>query len=146
MIDVVWTPRIITTSICHQFACNRCKRMPFKGVRERFFGSSGWNLGKFEATIILYRDFHLLLSYLSGQNVISLSLSLSRWNKCCSKRERKKRNFSIGSGDLEIGAGSSRRLAEVMGAKLFRPFYRRKLAWMHTRANRKSSYVQQGFG
>lgn len=50
--------------------------MPFKGVRERFFGSSGWNLGKFEATIILYRDFHLLLSYLSGQNVISLSLSL----------------------------------------------------------------------
>lgn len=51
--------------------------MPFKGVRERVFGSSGWNLGKFEATIILYRDFHFLLSYLSGQNVISLSLSLS---------------------------------------------------------------------
>lgn len=122
-------------SICHQFACNRCERMPFKG---RFFG--------FER-ISRPRLFFIAIStsYLPDENVTfpsAFSLSLSRVGINFLARGKERKYFSIGL-EAEIGGGSSRRrLAEVMGAKLFRPFYRGKLAWIHVRAGESGNRLR----
>lgn len=77
-----------------------------------------------------------------------LSLSLSRWNKFSSLRGTERSGISRSVSRPTLGRNwcriweSSRRLAEVMGAKLFRPFYRGKLARIYTRASESENRLR----